>query len=283
MDNTGQTASSNNQNDEVDLLKLLERFIFFLNYNKKRLLISLLSGIAIGILLYASMSKKYSATLVLHSSILTNSEEIQIVDNWNEMIRRGEHEAIASEFNCNPVIVSKLSKITAEEIQKIFAPNNPIGFTVELMVRDTSVLDELRDGIIYALENNQYVKERINWRKSDLQELINKVNIEITKLDSTKSNIEHLMRTSAQRTSPFIVDISDANNQQIILNEKLIKLKEELQFIRAIQPVQFIKFRNPISVSLLSFLMVGLLVGIVSGFISSIYATIRKKIHQTKT
>src|SRR6185295_7764394 len=45
--------------------------------------------------------------------------------------------------------------------QKLYVQDNPHGFIVQVIVKDTSILDNLQQGIVYGLENTEYVKERL--------------------------------------------------------------------------------------------------------------------------
>src|SRR5437764_9723712 len=87
--------------DDIDLVNILERaFLFFQKY-RKVFLISVIAGIALGCLKYYTSGKMYKSRLILHSSYLTNLEEIEIIDYWNELLKRTEYAALAQSFNCD--------------------------------------------------------------------------------------------------------------------------------------------------------------------------------------
>ena len=111
------------------------------------------AGMLLGIVLFMVLPKRYASTLLLHSFTLTNTEHINIIDNWNELLKKDEYEALSRDFNCSPELLEKVSKIKASEIQKLYIQNNPNGFMVEVIVKDTSILDSLQQGIINGLEN----------------------------------------------------------------------------------------------------------------------------------
>jgi predicted cobalt transporter CbtA len=150
------TKPVQNNNDEIDLIKVLERIFNFLSSYKKMLIIATLAGILCGLALYLIQPKIYGSTLILHSQVLSNSEEIEIIDNWNNLRREGEYGVLSRNLNCPVALLNKVKSIAAANIQ-INQPTS--GFTVEVFVTDTAVLEELQKAIIYGLENNEFVKE----------------------------------------------------------------------------------------------------------------------------
>src|SRR5215212_5429070 len=149
------------RSDELDLVSLIEKGVsFFRNFGIIILIFAIL-GLGLGIWLYSITPKKYASRLILHSKILTNQEEIEIINTWKNLLKKGELPTVAKNLNCRIDVIQKLSKISAEEVQKLYVQDNPNGFIVDVLVKDTSILDELQQGIVYGLENSEYVKERV--------------------------------------------------------------------------------------------------------------------------
>ena len=176
-----------------------------------------------GFTLYKIAPKQYASTLLLHSFTLSNTEQINIIENWNDLLKDEEYAVLAEHFNCDASMLKKVSRMKAAEIQKLYIPNNPNGFMVEVLVKDNAILDSLGNGIVYGLGNADYIKAKLASRRSSLTQLIDKVRTEIIKLDSTKKNIEHNINNNNLQSSSFIIDISTINSQMISLNEKLLR------------------------------------------------------------
>ena len=87
-------------NDDIDLFQLLEKMILFFRKYKWVFLIAFTLGLASGIFTYGRLPKLYKSRLILHSFTLSNPNFIQIIDNWNSLLKRGEHQSLASIFNC---------------------------------------------------------------------------------------------------------------------------------------------------------------------------------------
>jgi hypothetical protein len=271
-------SGQENKSDDFDLMNLLERtFSFFRNYGR-RIAISSVIGMLAGFVLYKISAKQYESTLLLHSITLTNTEQINIIENWNSLLKNGEYTVLGERLHCDPVMLKKVAKITAAEIQKLYIPNNPNGFVVTAIVKDNAVLDSLSKGIIYGLENSDYIKEKLASRRATLAELIGKVKIEITKLDSTKKNIEYSISSNQQHSSSIIIDVSTITSQMISLNEKLLGYQDELKFSAAVLVFhKFEKFEKPVSPKLFKLIVLGFIGGFTVGYMLSLYKYLRKR------
>lgn len=284
-----------NNQDELDLISLAEKAsLFFKKFGKTILLFSV-AGLIIGTLLYYSLPKQYMSKLILHaaissnqeasnlttlhSAILTNQEEIEIINTWKDLLKKREYATLSRLLNCNIEVLKKVTGISATEIQKLYTEKNPNGITVDVLVTDTSILDDLQYGIVHGLENSDYVRERIAIKKTNLIDLIQKVKSEITKLDVTKTNVESMFTNKTRSTPALLIDVSGINTQWIELNEKLLEYQAELKFVNAVQVLQgFNKLSKPEKPKLLRLLFFGFIAGGFTGYLVSVYKSVRQKL-----
>lgn len=275
-----EKANNVNENrDELDLLSLVEGSISFFKTFGKIIIIFAIAGLLLGALKYSISPKEYSSTLILHSFIINNPEQLQIVRTWNELLKKKEYGILAQTFNCDPGILTKVGKISAEEIQKLYVADNSTGFSVHVLIKDIEILDELQKALVFGLQNSEYVKERIAVKKSNLNRLIQKVTNEISSLDSMKSKVENSINNRNQNQSGFILDVTGVNTQLIALHEKLYSYQEDLRFVNAVQVLQnFDKIRKPEKPKLLSSLAFGLIAGIFIGYFIALYRYVKRKL-----
>ena len=254
------TTSKPESSEDIDLLLLAERIILFFKKNKWTFIIAIILGIALGVFGYIKIQKTYRSRLILHSFTLTNSEQIEIIDNWNNLLRKKEYDELSAAFNCPINVLQRVKQMKATEIQKVFTPNNPNGYYVDVVVTDNSVLDSLQKGIVDGLENTEYIKQRLAARRADLKELIEKVEKEISKLDSTKTQMEDIIEGKEKSSSSLIIDGSTINRQLVDMTEKLLSFKQELRFTSAVQVLQgFSKFKKPSDPNLMPLVALGLI------------------------
>ncbi|MBI5858353.1 MAG: hypothetical protein HZB42_11985 [Sphingobacteriales bacterium] len=268
--------------EDIDLLRLLERTISFFKKFKWVFIIALLAGIISGWFFYRFMIPvTYKSRVVLHSFILTNPEHIQLVNNWNNLLKQKEYKELSVVLGCNEEILRKTKQLKAKEIQQAFTPSNPNGFTIDAVVTDTQILDTLQAAIIYGFENGNYIRERLAIKRAALTELIEKTNTEIKKLDSTKKVMENIISGSGRASSSLIVDGSSINRQLIEMNEKFLNYKENLQFTGAVQVLQgFSKFNKPDGPHLLPWLIIGIFFFTVLAWAYALISNINYKLKQ---
>jgi hypothetical protein len=270
------TTSAQNNNDEIDLIQVLERITRFLSSYKKELFLTMFAGLLCGLAIYISKPKLYGSTLILHSQILSNSEEIKIIDSWNTLRRNGELDVLSRDLNCSISLIKNIKGLGAMDIQ-ITQPTS--GFVVDVLVNDTSILGDLQKAIIYGLENSEYVSQKVSFRKENALKILEDINREIGRLDSTKKKIESSQNGKGSGNSSFIVDISDVNVQMVTLKEKLYQYQEALKFVDAIQVLQnFEKYAKPASPRLGILLISGLLGGLFAGFAWAVIKNLKWKI-----
>ncbi|HZH38697.1 MAG TPA: hypothetical protein VEX17_01395, partial [Bacillales bacterium] len=182
--------------DELDLFILLDKAIRFIKRFGFLTLIAGVLGLITALGFYYLAPKKYSSKLILRPSTLTNLEYIQIINTWNEMLYSKDYDLLAVSMNINPSILYSVNALSADEIQKLYVEKNPYGFMVFVNTTDTSILNTLQSGIVYGLENNEYVKQRLASKRESLRQLIGNISNEIKALDSTKREVEKLLNTT---------------------------------------------------------------------------------------
>lgn len=280
------TAGSKNnivEQEDIDLVLLVERFLGFVKRFAWVFLAAIVLGLATGYWFYRSIPKTYQSRLVVHSSILTNPEQLQIVGNWNRLLKQKEYKTLSVLLNCPENILHGVKQLKGKEIQQVFTPNNPNGFTIDALVTNNNLLNTLQAGIVYGFENSEYIKERLAAKRATLQELIIKTTAEIKKLDSTKKIMEGIIGGSGRSSSSLIVDGSSINRQLIEMNEKLLGFKEGLQFTNAVQILQsFSKFDTPSGPKLIPWLIMGLVAFVCIAWAGAVIYNVNQKLKQRK-
>ena len=266
-------------NDDIDLIVLVEKSVSFFRKYFWIFISATILGIAAGIFMFKWLPNVYKSKLVLHSFILTNPEQMQIVSNWNALLGNGEYAALARVFNVSEETLKPLKRIKAEEIQKVFTSENPNGFYIEVTVSDNSVLDELQKGILHGLRNSEYINAKLRQRRADLGEMIRKTEEEIRRIDTTRSLLDGMLRGKSNSSSAMIVDAGSINRQWLEVNERLLGFKAELQFADAVQVLQsFSRFEKPSGPELIPWIVIGLVLFLGLAFAYATISTIRHRI-----
>lgn len=265
--------------DDIDLLLLVERSIRFFKTYKWLFVFAIAAGIAIGTYFYMAAPKVYKARLLLHSAILSNPEEIEIIQTWNQLLKTKQYKALSESFQCSEELLGCVRDLKANEIEKIFVPNNPNGFILEATVTDNSIWKDLEKGIVRGLSTTDYAREKIAVKKANLTELIDKTTKEIQRFDSTKQKIREILDGQAKASSALVIDGAGIHRQTIDLNEKLLNYKQDLRFSDAVQVLQsFSLSQQPVRTSRFVWLFIGIVGCLCLAYVYALFSSINKKL-----
>lgn len=213
---------------------------------------------------------------------LSNQEEIEVIENWKGLLSKGERTQLAIIMNCRKEVVEKLGTISAEEILKTYAVNNPNGFLINVSVTDTSILTDLQEGIVYGLNNSPYAKEKIGVKRAKDSILIKETTEQIAKLNFTRSVIDSLIQTKHVTATPVILDISRINASEIDLYEKLLYYQEDLKFLTSVQVLENFDKGKMTRSGLMKFSFLGMATGLFIGYLISLLLYVRLKMKAGK-
>jgi len=264
--------------DELDISALFQQASsFFSQYGKLILVVALLGTLA-GLFRFWKTPNLYTSSLVVQPTILTDPEQMALINNWCTLLQNEERRILAKQFNVDISLLRKVRSIETEEIQKSYAPQNFTAFTLTVLVTDTAILQPLQKGMIYALENSEYVKDKLHARKDILRSMVQTVQQEITRLNNLQEVIVTGLQQPNNTGNRFMLNVSEISDQIAKLQEKKLNYEEELFFKSAVHVLQdFYKPVNPTYPILLKQLAMGLCGGLFLGGIISFYLHIRRK------
>jgi hypothetical protein len=215
-------------------------------------------GLLAGALRFWTTPNLYASSLVLKPIILSDPEQMALIDNWSNLLKKKEWAVLAQQFQVNANLFKKVQSIKTEELQKSNSPNNFTAFTLSVVVTDTAALQPLQKGIEYALDNSEYIKEKLAARKIILRSMIQTVQQEITHLVNLQTTIETSLQQNTNG-SRFLVSVSDISSQIAGLQEKKLNFEENLSFTSAVQVLQnFYTTSRPTYTQLFKQLLMGL-------------------------
>src|SRR5436190_14970852 len=106
----------NQPSDDIDLISLLERIYLFFRRFGRIFLIAIIVGILLGGVGYFLSPKIYQSKLIMHSTYLTNQEQIEIIDYWNQLLARNERKILAPILNCNEELLNQVISLEGVQI-----------------------------------------------------------------------------------------------------------------------------------------------------------------------
>ena len=252
-------------NDEIDLLDLLLKLVLVLKANFSLIIIFFIVGLVLGASYFFVSKKLYENTMIISSNILTTSFSEILFDNANRHLKEGSYGVISSQFNISEADASKINSITIGNISKTaegqeLTESDRFRITVE--VTDQQILPELQKGIPGYLENNQFVKIRVEQRRNHLKQMLATVTQEINDLSEFKQSISS--GDFFERTRGNVnFDPTTVNSKILDLTDKKVQYENSLQLINSVQLVEgFAKFEKESKPKLLTSILGGSILGL---------------------
>ena len=169
-------------------------------------------------------------------------------------------------------MIKEIRGISAKQLYEKDKDNksNPIKrFEVSLTVFDFSKISEIRDGLIYYFENNQYVSSYYKLYQAsclDLLEDINKEMVDLSKvrLDPTRQSVS---------SSNTVTGNVQVQNEMITL----ARLREDIETRRELlKPISFVQDFAKVGYKQDDILVWGIIGGVISFFIGLLVALIKE-------
>lgn len=260
--------------DEIDLVELLVKGVLLIKRNLFQIVIFFAIGSGLGFA-YASLAPKvYESNMILSSGILTESYSKRLIENLNALIQEKNIIELSARLSLTQDETEVLNKFKIESVKEKSTSaqdSDNASFLVTVELKDESLLPKLEEGLVNYLQDNDFVKIRVEQNKNYLKQMIQKVQAEIESLESFKASIYE--GKFFQSTSGNIMfDPTTVNSKIIDLSKEKINLENSLQLVNSVQVINsFTKFDKPVwpkkSVSMAAGATFGLfLVGLMIAF-----------------
>jgi hypothetical protein len=248
--------------DEVDLMEVFLNAIITIRKNFWLILLFFVLGTVLGLVYYTSAKKVYQSKMVVSSRILTNSYSKALIDKINTFRREQNRDAIKTLLHISDSTAINLVSLEVQRVSAVDDLKETDKFIITANVFDHNVLPDLQQGLVYYLENNDYVKVRVEQDKKYLDGMIAKVDQEIKDMERFKEKI--VSGTFYETVKGNVMfDPTTVNSKILELTKEKLTLQNNLEVINSVHVIEgFSQFDRPsspqLSVSLVSGSLVGL-------------------------
>jgi accessory gene regulator protein AgrB len=236
--------------DEIDLLELLARIVISIKSNFKLIVGAFIIGSLLGLAYYQFVPKSYESRMLISSEILTESYSKTIAEDLNKLIRERNIESLSSKLKITPKEALALGKLEVKNaIEKADGRKEEEKnyLTISCQTSNNSIWPSLQNGLINFLENNDYVKIRVEQKKKYFTQVIEKIDKELVDLNELKSRIANGQITQSSKDNLILFDPTTVNTKILDLNKEKINLQNQLEIVNSIQVVEgFTVFEKPI-------------------------------------
>jgi hypothetical protein len=248
-------------NNEIDLQDLAIRLILYFKRHFLFIAISTFAGILLSISIYVKSPNIFESRMIVMSDILTESYSKEITESLKKLIKENNYNALAFRLGLNETEAEKIKSIEIISVKKDKesdkAADNTI-FIVTARIKDKDILPRLQNGIVQFLRNNEFVKIRVRQRREMYQSLIEKIQLEISSLDSLKRRLFLGKPVYAKSSEMLLVDPTSIYSKIIELNKEKINYKNSFELADSIQLVEgFTIFQKPVEPKLSILLLMG--------------------------
>lgn len=235
--------------DEIDLQELLLKVVFIIRRNFNLIALFFVIGTLLGFSYSMIATKVYESKLIVTSDILTESYVEKIGENLFALIKDNNLPVLASKLHLTEGECKNISSIKIESAQKEKPQKDEEKKWVMITVRisDQDVLPKLEQGLVSYLENNEYVKVRVEQKRNLNKELIKKAEEEISSLEKFKSEVYN-GNFFANNKGNVMFDPTVVNVRLLELNKEKLKYQNDLEVVNSVQIVEgFTRFEKPVS------------------------------------
>ena len=287
MNNTSSQKVQPSHSDEIDIINILTSIYVAVKKNLKLIIIIVVMGIILGVLYYMNKKPIYKSYMVASSKVLKVEHIKLLIENLQLHLKNSDWDLLEKLLNLKKVHIQEIAGIEIIENRIDEKKNENNVFYLEMNLKSNAKIETYQAGIIHYIENNTYVKKRIELEKKKHENLLEDIKVEEEKLDSIRKRINDKFLAinqtdNYQANNIFIQDLAELNLQKLMLRErkynteKLLALVENLQVIQNFQP-----YNNPSSIGFLGVLIfsigISLLVSLVLILFLEVSILVRKR------
>ncbi len=275
-----------NSSDEIDLVLLFNKAIDLIICQFRSIILTIIIGILFGLGVFFLQKPTYKSTFVGNTDAIRNEYVSLLAKNLNDLLAEGNSETVAQYLKISTALAKKIIKIEAsqvnlKEIKEASSSQNLVNtFQIDVLTSDPEILDSVQLGLIYYIQNNDFVKQRMILQKKYYENMIIKIDFEITKLDSLRNQL-NVKNTKAMELS--MLDPASINNSILQFYDKRLGYANQLATLNQVLVIQnFVKYKKPVSPKLILNVSAGVSFVLVFGLIWILFSEARRKYLQRK-
>jgi len=270
---------------EATLLDVVISFIRFIINFRKHLFIGTIIGLLTGLGIFFFGNKSYESRMTAYTLNLSAEEVTDLVNELALAVKEKDY-ALVSNMTGIPVLSTrKISSIKCSPQLDVESDNFDLKdkmhevFVVTAVCRDKEFLDTLQKGIVNYVDNNAFVKQRIESAKLQTKQNIIEIDKEITDLRALKTNLNKLVFTSGRGSNLFLSDLSVTSSKIVDLSEKRNMFARELELTTEVNIIKnFVKFAKQSSPRLIISVISSVLIANVLMLLVFFWQSIKSKI-----
>lgn len=225
--------------NEIDLVELFLKAVIAVRDNFWLIVLFFALGCGLGAAYFMTARKQYESKMIISSNILTTSYAKILFDNINNHLLEGEYAMVAADLKVSEDVVKQIAGLEIENLSK--TEGNTIKesdrYLITARVYDNKVLPDIQKGVIEYLENNEFVRIRVNQQRAFLKEMIASIDKELGELRQFKTDIYSGKFFSAAKGN-VMFDPTTVNTKVLDLTQKKVEFEHSLELSSSVQTIE---------------------------------------------
>ncbi|MEJ8802673.1 chain length determinant protein [Pontibacter sp. H249] len=277
---------NNIQHDEIDLYFIYNKINLFANrigqkisyffkllfIYKWLLILFVLIGGALGYLAFYVTKPYYSSTMTLMLSNIRNEFIEDQLSKLTDMVKEDNFEEIANRLDINLEAAKQIKALNFSNLDEDRIEEDSIlvgsPFKIELLLYDRKLFNSMEPAITNYLENNRYFAKQKRIRQKQLESLINKLESEISSIDSIKTEIG----SPRGPVNGFVygqpIDPTNLYRESVNMYKEQVSLSANLDRLENVEVITgFAPRLYPSGPNLIKYILIGAIVSFLFGVI----------------
>lgn len=251
-----------NREDEINLLELFLKSLYIIRANFWLIISFFIVGTLVGLGYYYNSKKIYENSMVISSNILTKSYCQKLIERANKYRRENNLKALASQLSLSEAQAKEIILIKVDDVLEVTENKEQTALLITVRVGNQDILQDLQSGVIEYLENNEFVKIRVEQNEKFFKETIAKLDEEIKDIEKLKLKIATGDFFQSTRGN-VMFDPTTVNSKILELTKEKLTLQNNLALVNSVQIVEgFTRYERPVSPNFSLSLVSGSLVGL---------------------
>jgi len=270
--------------EDLDLFETFLKAVRIVVLNFWLIVIFFVVGTVIGVALFYTSSKVYESRMIVSSSILTDSYVKVMFENASKYLKQGNSEVLAEQLQISEATARQISSLEIENLSSVLSnsPKENERFLITAEVLDTKILPELQKGLVTYLENNDFVKVRVEQNRALYKEMLTSVEKEIRDMEELKRRISSGDFFQAAKGN-MMFDPTTVNSKILELTEKKIGYQNSLQLSNSVQVIdKFTNFKRHSNPKISVLMISGATFGLILAGLIIFYKVVRAVLWETK-
>jgi capsular polysaccharide biosynthesis protein len=204
----------------------------------------------------------YDTKIPIGSSYFTGNSIEPMIIYLSDLRNDGNYKMLAEKLGISEEEARAIARI---QVRNKSTQNNFYTADISLRVYQPEAIPKISEGIMNFFEQNDFVKNRVEVMKKELEDFTSNGERELMRLDSVKQALRKVLEKHGSISNNIIFP-SNIHLEAVMINEKVYQARQNLKLIKGVellaQPAVPASPSNP---SKFLLLFTGLLVGIVLG------------------